>query len=71
MEEIGIKDVLEMTGIMLKSIRVPVELVEDIGVPLSRAVANLQACVDALSQGSTAEETAAETAKAEEGTEDV
>ena len=48
MQEMTIAEVLEMTAKQLGEIRIPAALAEEIGVPISRAAANLIACVEAI-----------------------
>lgn len=43
-----IKDVVEMTVNELSDLSVPVGMIESIGIPISRAIRNLNACLDAM-----------------------
>ena len=48
MEEMTIAEVLEITAQLLSEIRIPAALAEEIGLPISRAVCNLHACLEAI-----------------------
>ena len=51
-ERLTIKQVLIITLDMLRSIgTVPLEESEHIGVPISRAIRNLEECINAISEG--------------------
>lgn len=45
-----IEEVLEMTVKQLYAISVPVELIEQIGMPISMAIGNLKNCLDAMNR---------------------
>lgn len=46
-----IEEVLEMTIRQLYEVRVPVELIEPIGMPISMAIGNLKSCLEAMNKG--------------------
>lgn len=70
-EKLSLKQALIMTRESLAEINVPIALVGQIGMPVSRAIANLDACIDAIgrqeAEGPKAEEPAEEE---EDGAED-
>ena len=47
-EKLSLKQALIMTRNTLAELNVPVAMVEQIGLPVSRAVANLNACIEAI-----------------------
>ena len=49
-ERLSLKQALEMTRDILAGISVPVALIEQIGAPVASAVANLNACIDAINE---------------------
>ena len=58
-----VTEALELTKKQLDAIRVPVELLDEIGIPVKGATQNIQAVIDAMRQE-------AEKEKAEEAEED-
>lgn len=47
-EKITVEQVLEITARQLGEITIPVSLVENIGVPINRAIVNINACLEAM-----------------------
>lgn len=54
-ERLSLKQALIMTRDSLAELNVPVALIERIGVPVSQAVANLGACIEAIDRQEAAE----------------
>lgn len=48
METMTVDQVLEITMNMLKEIQIPASLVEQIGIPVCRAINNIQECLTAI-----------------------
>ena len=44
-------DVLKVTVNNLENIRIPVSMVDEIGIPLKRSIGNLQECIKAIEMG--------------------
>lgn len=47
-ERLSIEQVLEITVNLLSGISIPASLVESVGVPISRGIGNLKACLTAI-----------------------
>ncbi len=47
-EKLSLKQALIMTRNSLAEINVPIAFVEQIGMPVSRAIVNLDACIEAI-----------------------
>ena len=62
METMTVKEVLDETKKMMGNIAVPMNLIEQIGVPLARCINNITQCIDAMDKAEK---------KAEENTETV
>lgn len=56
MEKLTIEEVLKITINGLKEIEIPVTMVEKIGIPVARAMQNLEQCVIAIERDSKTEE---------------
>jgi len=52
MEKLTIEEVLKITIKGMKEIEIPVTMVEKIGIPVSRAIHNLEECVIAIERDS-------------------
>ena len=65
-QTLTIKQVLEITARNLESISVPVSQIQQIGVPLANAVANLQVCIGAIAEQEAQKEEQADDAEDEE-----
>ena len=48
--KLSLEQALEMTRNSLAELNIPVTLVNQIGIPVSRAISNLDACIDAIRQ---------------------
>ena len=55
-QKISVEDVLKITSQSLRNIYIPVELSESVGITVSNAIKNLQACIEALENAMIAEE---------------
>ena len=55
-QQVTIEEVLKATADILKGIQIPVEMSEQIGVPVLRAIRNLNVCVDAIEASNKPEE---------------
>ena len=55
-QKISVEDVLKITSQSLRNIYIPVELSESVGITVSNAIRNLQACVEALENAQATEE---------------
>lgn len=44
----SIRQALDITRTLLKGIMIPVELIEQVGMPVATAVANLTACIESI-----------------------
>lgn len=51
-QKLTIEQVLDITIRMLGDIRIPGSMIEEIGIPISRAIGNLNECVKALNDAS-------------------
>ena len=49
-QKISIKEALNITVGILKDIRLPMDLFDEVGVPIKRAIINLNTCVDVIDQ---------------------
>ena len=49
-QKLTVEQVLSITTNILRSINVPVELVESIGIPVSNAIKNISLCINALEE---------------------
>lgn len=56
-QKMTVEDVLKVTADILREIQLPVELSEQIGIPVMRAIHNIDACVQAIVNGRTEEKT--------------
>ena len=61
-----VKEVIEMTIRSLYGIRVPVEQIEEIGMPISMAIGNLKSCLEAMAEQEKNTQKAGEAEKQEE-----
>ena len=47
-EKISIREALSATAGLLEGISVPATMIREIGIPVSGAIANLRACIEAI-----------------------
>lgn len=70
-QKLTVEQVLGITTNILRSINVPVELVESIGIPVSNAIKNISLCINALEEAKIVREGEEDgNAEAEERTDD-
>lgn len=53
--KVTVKDVLEEVMETLNGISIPVSQIDDIGLPIARAIGGIKACVDAMEKAETEE----------------
>ena len=60
-EKMTVEKALEVTANLLREIKVPVGLMQDIGFPINAAIGNIEVCIDAIKQQGVKEDGNADT----------
>ena len=55
-KKLTVEEVLDMTVRQMEEIRVPAGMIDQIGIPLARAIGNLHAVLEAMKKGKEAED---------------